>query len=138
MRSMSKIRGLTVVALAALAGTLSGCIIDSSSNTGCANIRASWAIEDTTGAPLACADAPANRVRLFVSGASTEFRCADYVGFSPGLNPGTYSASLQLIGTDGTVLSDTAVPNGPMTISLPSCGTFSLAAADPDVVFTVF
>jgi hypothetical protein len=138
MRSISKIKGLTVVAFAALAGTLSGCIIDNSSNTGCADIRASWAIEDTNGAPLACADAPASTVRLFVNGAFTEFPCNAYVGISPGLDPGTYSASLQLIGTNGAVLSDTAVPNGPMTISLPSCGTFSLAAADPDVVFTVF
>src|SRR5262245_36634572 len=122
MTTLTKMLKPAVLGLLAIVGTASGCIIDNSSSSGCANLQASWAIEDTTGGGLLCEDVPANAVRMYVNGAYTQFRCNAYVGTSPGLQPGTYSVKLTLVNAAGQEVSDTSVPNGPMSITVPSCG----------------
>jgi hypothetical protein len=120
--------GLGVVALAL---TLSGCIIDASSNGCTADLQVSWSINDTGGQGLTCEQVPANAVQVILDGTAYPSACSDYSARINNIPIGTHSAQLRLL-NGSTPVSDT----GAMTISLVDCRLYDLNGGTP-VPFTV-
>ena len=128
--------------LAALALPFSGCFGGGGGGGGggptCADQRfatVAWSIEDPFRNPLSCQAAGASEVVLNFGGFGPYFfPCTDYTGATDsGLPPGDYLFSMQLLAFDGSVLSDTAINNPPITYPIFSCGQDDI----PDVIFGV-
>ncbi len=126
--------------LAALAVPFSGCGGGGGGGGGptCADQRfatVAWSIEDTFHNPLSCQAAGASDVILnFGPFGPYDFACTDHTDATDtGLPPGDYLFSMQLVAFDGTVLSDTAINNPPITYPIYSCAQDDI----PDVVFTI-
>jgi hypothetical protein len=96
-----------------------------------ADLQVSWEIQDTTGATLTCATAPADTVQVILDGTVYPFSCGSYMGTVSNVPLGTHTAQLKLL-DNGTSISDT----GPMNISLSSCILYDLNGGTP-VPFTV-
>jgi hypothetical protein len=104
---MSKIRGLTVFALAALATTLSGCIIESSSSCGAGAVQAEWTVT-ASGSAVSCAQVGATEVDINVNDMSAPFNCTDVSGVTPAVTGGvSHAVSLTLLDSSNNVLSQT-------------------------------
>jgi hypothetical protein len=125
-------RSWLFLGLAALALPVAGC------GSNCADSRfatVAWSIEDANRNPLACEQVPAVQVVLnFGTFGPYFFPCTAYTGATDaGLPSGNYEFSMQLLASDGTVLSDTTVGNPPVAYPIYSCAQDDI----PDVVFTV-
>jgi hypothetical protein len=91
-------------------------------------IRLRWSI-DRGGAPLSCAQAQATTVELTAGTTDVRWPCADSLGATPSLAPGTYQVALKLLGPTGAALSVT--PTAPLTITAGQANDIG------DVIFDV-
>lgn len=140
MKTIGKTRFLALLGAVVLAGSLSGCIIQSNSRRQppttdpnlCARVQLSWAINELgTNIPLTCEEVPADTVSLLLSGTQYDFPCNAYAGVTTTVPIGTYSARVGLFDR-GQSVSETST----MNITLPDCGTWDLNGNAP-VVFDV-
>jgi hypothetical protein len=126
-------RSLAVLGLAAVAGTLSGCIIETSSSSCGADrpaVQASWTIvKQATNAVLSCDQAAASEVDLFLNQMRYQFSCNAGIGVTTALPSGTYNAQLTLLDINKQTISQTQ--SMPVTVS--NCALIDLG----DVEFGV-
>jgi hypothetical protein len=113
------------LALLGLGAGASGCVVQSGNSACTADLTMSWNV-DEQGAGVTCDQAGADTVRVILDGVAVSFPCSSYGATLTGIDPGTHTAQLQLVG-GGTVLSDT----GPMNISMHSCITYDLNNGTP-------
>jgi hypothetical protein len=129
---------LYLVALAGVAFSVSGCIIDGSTSpppTCTPDLYVNWRIvESGTGAILNCEDVPATTIRVTISGQTTDFACP--VGHSTGSIPffldvtGTYTVGVQLF-NGSSLLSGTS---GADSIFVDCSGLTSTPLIDLEVI----
>jgi hypothetical protein len=135
----SKIRTLVFLGVTALAVSAAGCIIDESSSAddSCAPNRyvtVSWQIHSTTSnSILSCEQASAKSVNLNLGAYTYQYQCSLYgASTTGGIPEGNYDTSMQLVGTDGSDLSDTAT-NGVVTTTIPFCAPVTLPLVTFDI-----
>jgi hypothetical protein len=131
MRIIDKTRALAGLGVAALALSLSGCVVETSSNSCSADLQVSWVIDSTGGASLTCEQVPADTVQVILDGTVYPSNCSDYQARINNIPLGTHTAQLRLL-SNGTSVSDT----GAMNISFASCILYDLNGGTP-VPFTV-
>ena len=137
----AKIHTLVFLGFTALAGLVSGCVVDNRTpppDTSCLDLRyatVGWNIvKNVNNAPLSCEQANASTVYLYFGPYSYQYACNLYQGTTASnLPPGTYDTSMQLVSPSGQVLSDTAIPSGPSQFQIFSCQQDDI----PDVTFGV-
>jgi hypothetical protein len=131
MRIIDKTRALAGLGVAALALSLSGCVVETSPNSCSADLSVSWVIDSTGGASLTCEQVPADTVQFILDGTVYSQNCNTYSAQINNIPLGTHTAQLRLL-DNGTSVSDT----GAMSISIASCIHYDLNGGAP-VPFTV-
>jgi hypothetical protein len=125
----AKIHTLVFLGFTAVAGLLSGCVVDNRHNPppggSCLDQRyatVGWDIvKDVNNAPLTCEQANAQYVDLYFGPYYYRYNCNAYQGTTDSnLPPGNYTTSMQLLSPGGQVLSDTAA-NGPASFPIYDC-----------------
>src|ERR1041384_3078491 len=113
-----KIHTLVFLGFTALVASMTGCIVDNTRNTSCANpIVISWSIDDNLGSAISCPGAGASTVRVTAAGVVSDFPCDAYAGTTFDVPGGTYPVDVQLLASNGAVLSEASA-----SWSIPSCG----------------
>jgi len=121
--TLKSLRGpVLLAAMAGLAVSASGCVIDSSTSPpACSpDLFINWRIvENVSNAILTCDQVPASTIEVNVSGSVTDFACPG--GASQGQIPitnlsvtGTYTVMVTLLDSGGNVLSSTG--NNPIAV----------------------
>jgi hypothetical protein len=137
----SKIRTLLFLGFTAVAATsLSGCIIESSSNSDtCAPSRyitLSWRIfKEATGAELSCAQAAVSTVTMNVDSVRFDFPCVDpgtglQAGRTTSVPAGPHTVSLDMFDVAGQNVSRFPAFN----TTVPTCSAIDLGPLEFDVL----
>jgi hypothetical protein len=127
MRTESRLGTLAILAAAAVAATVSGCVIDTtgSGTGGCApDLLVDWQLVDANNTPITCAAAGVATVQALVNGTAWSQTCLPNESFDtidvPLAGTGTYEVSVDAFDSAGKA-RETAQQT--IDLQIVSCGT---------------